>query len=78
MGTHQSGARASVGPSKFTQRLNGLDGGLDGGLEQQFQAVFADGGAKAADLRGVARQPRLVVLLAAEELPHHVLPPTEN
>ena len=45
------------------------------GLEQQLQAVFADGGAKAADLRGVARQPRLVVLHAAEELEHHVLAP---
>ena len=60
--------------------LDGLDfdRSLDGGLDQLLQAVFADGTAKAADLRGVARQPRLVVLHAAEELPHNVLAPARN
>jgi hypothetical protein len=61
--------------------LGGLDGfdvygAFDGGLEQLLQALFAQQAAKAADLRGVARQAWLVVLHAAEELPLHVLGPT--
>jgi hypothetical protein len=33
-----------------------LDGGVDGRLEQFFDAGFADGGAKATDLGGIAGQ----------------------
>jgi hypothetical protein len=52
-----------------------LNGRLDGGLEQLLDAVLAQQAAKAPDLRGVARQARLVVVHAAEELPLHVLGP---
>lgn len=60
--------------------LGGLDGldlhdAFDGGLEQFLQPFFAQQAAKAADLRGVAGQARLVVLHAAEVLPLHVLCP---
>jgi hypothetical protein len=53
-----------------------LDRAFDGGLEQLLQAVLPEQAPKAADLRGVARQPGLVVVHAAEELPLHVLGPT--
>ncbi len=61
-------------------QLGGLDGldlncRLDAGLEQFLHARLPDGFAKAPDLGGVAGQPGLVVLLAAEELPDHVLAP---
>ena len=52
-----------------------LDGAVDGGLEQLLDAVLAEQAPEAADLRGVARQARLVVVHAAEELPLHVLGP---
>jgi len=60
--------------------LDGLDGldlhrRLDGELQQALQAFFADGAAKAPDLRRIAWQPRFVVVQAAEELPDHVLAP---
>ena len=48
---------------------------FDGGLEQLLDAGFAQHTAKAADLGGVARQARLVVGHATEELPDHVLAP---
>ncbi len=55
--------------------LHRLDGRrrLDRGLEQLLHAGFAQDLAKAADLRGVARQLGGVVRHAAEELPHDVL-----
>ena len=60
--------------------LGALDGahvrsGLDGRLEQLFDAGLAQHLAEAPDLRVVARQPRLEVDLAAEELEVHVLRP---
>jgi hypothetical protein len=48
---------------------------IDGGLEQFFDAGFADGGAKAANLRGIAGQFRGVVVLTAEVLPYDVFGP---
>ena len=58
-------------------RFDGLAvyGGVDGGLEQLFDSGLADGGPKAPDLGGIARQARLVVGHAAEVLPHDVLGP---
>jgi hypothetical protein len=58
-------------------RVHRLDhhGRVDGGLEQLLQALFAQFPAAAPDLRGVAGQAVLVVGLAAEELPQHVLAP---
>ena len=60
--------------------LDGLDlhSRLDGELQQLLHAFFANGGTKAPDLRGIARQTRLVVLHTAEELPHHVLAPARH
>jgi hypothetical protein len=57
--------------------LDGLDlhGAFVGDLEQWLQAFFTQQAAKATHLRGVARQAWLVVGLAAEELPLHVLDP---
>jgi hypothetical protein len=57
--------------------LDRLDGHrrFNGGLEQLLQTFFAKIVPKPPDLRGVARQPVLVVLHAAEELPKHVLAP---
>jgi len=57
-----------------THRLR-LHGGVDGGLQEFFDAGFADGGPEASDLSGIAGQPRLVVLLAAEILPDNSLGP---
>ena len=42
---------------------------------QLLQAVLAEQAPEAADLSGVTRQPGLVVVHAAEELPLHVLGP---
>ena len=53
-----------------------LDRAFDGRLEQLLQAVLAQQAPEAADLGGVARQARLVVRHAANELPLHVLGPT--
>jgi hypothetical protein len=53
----------------------GLYGGVDGRLEQFFDTRFADGGAKAADLGGIARQLRGVVVQTAEVLPDDILGP---
>jgi len=53
-----------------------VDRAFDGGLEQLLQAVLTQQAPKAADLGGVARQARLVVVIATEELPLHVLGPT--
>ncbi len=44
----------------------GLHGGVDGGLEQFLYPGFADGGAKAANLGGIAGQCRRVLVLATE------------
>jgi hypothetical protein len=52
-----------------------VDRAFDGGLEQLLQPVLSEQAPEAADLRGVARQARLVVVHAAEELPLHVLGP---
>ena len=49
--------------------------GFDGGLEQLLDTGLAEGSPEAADLCGVARQARLEVDLAAEELEVHVLGP---
>ena len=56
----------------------GLDGGVDGRLEQFFDAGFADGGTKATDLGGIARQLRGVVVQTAEVLPDDILGPAGN
>ena len=58
--------------------LDGLDvdGAVDGGLEQLLDTLFAKQAPEAADLRSVARQARLVVVHAAEELILHVVSPT--
>lgn len=60
--------------------LHGLDRhrGVDRRLEQFFHSVFAQGAAKAPDLRGVARQAVFEVRAAAEELPQHVLAPARD
>jgi len=54
----------------------GRDRRVDGGLEQFLNAGLANGGAKPANLGGIAGKLRLVVDLAAEVLPHHILGPT--
>ena len=51
----------------------GLHCCIDGCIEQFFDAGFAHGGAEAANLGGIARQFRRVVLLADEILPYDVL-----
>jgi len=51
---------------------------LDRGLEQLLDAGLTEHAAESADLRVIARQLRLVVLHAAEELPHHVLAPARH
>ena len=58
-------------------RFDRLDvhGALDGGFEQLLQTVLTEQASEAADLSGVARQARLVVVHAAEELPLDVLGP---
>lgn len=56
----------------------GLDGGVDGRLEQLFDTGFADGGTKATDLGGIARQLRGVVVQTAEVLPDDILGPAGN
>ena len=48
---------------------------FDSDLKQLLQAVLAEQAPEAADLRGVARQARLLVVHAAEELPLHGLGP---
>ncbi len=57
--------------------LNG-NGCVDGGLEQQLQAFLAQVAAKASDLRGIAWQPMLKIIHAAEELPEDVLAPAHH
>ena len=44
-------------------------------IHQVFHPGFADGGAKAANLGGIAGQCRRVVVLTTEVLPDHVLRP---
>ena len=53
----------------------GLHRRVDRGLEQFFDASFADGGAKSANLRGIARQFRRLVISSAEVWPDEVLGP---
>ena len=53
-----------------------VDRAFDRGLEQLLQPVLSEQAPESADLGGVARQARLVVRHAAEELPLHVLGPT--
>lgn len=67
----------STSPALQILGLDRLDGQrcVDGGLEQQLQAVLAQVTPEPPDLRGVARQAVFVVVLAAEELPQHVLAP---
>ena len=53
-----------------------VDCAFDRGFEQLLQPVLTQQAPEAADLGGVARQARLVVRHAANELPLHVLGPT--
>ena len=53
----------------------GLHRRVDGCLKQSLDAGFANGGAKAANLDGIARLFRRVILLAAEVLPNDVFGP---
>ena len=68
----------STSPALEIGGLDGpdLDRAFDRGLEQLLQAVLAEQAPEAADLGGVARQARLVVVHAASALPLHVLGPT--
>ena len=67
----------STSPALQINGAHGLDfdRAFDGGLEQLLQAVLTEQAPKAPDLGRVARQARLVVVLATEELPLHVLGP---
>lgn len=53
-----------------------VDRAFDRCFEQLLKAVLAKQAPGAAQLGGVARQARLVLVHAAEELPLHVLGPT--
>ena len=53
----------------------GLHGRVDGRLQQFFHPGFANGGAKAPNLGGIAGKFGLVVVLTTEVLLHHVLRP---
>ena len=55
-----------------------LHGTLDGGLEQLLDAVLAQQAPESPDLGGAARQARLVIIHATEELPLHVLGPAQG
>ena len=71
------------GIDNYPLQVFGFDGlnrdcGVDGGLEQQLQAVFVQGSAKAANLCGIAWQSVFKVLHATEELPQDVLAPAHN
>jgi hypothetical protein len=65
---------ALIKPDEIAGRL-GSDGCINARLEQFLHASLANGTAKAPDLRGIARQARLVKAHAAEILPDHVFGP---